>query len=146
MTTTTTTLFKSAAIAALMFAGQACHAGSLIYTPINPTFGGSPDNGPYLLATANAVNKHQAPATSTPSAFGPQTALEQFNQQLEQAILSRLASSVTSTIVGPNGTLQPGTITTGQFTVNVKDIGSGQLQVTTTDTTTGATTTFQVGQ
>lgn len=139
-------IYRLTALAGLMMCAQAGNAGSLVYEPVNPTFGGAPDNGPYLLATANAVNKHQAPAMANTSPFGAQTALDQFNQQLEQAILSRLASSVTSSIVGPNGSLQPGTITTGQFTVNVTSLGNGKLQVTTTDTTNGQTTTFQVGQ
>ena len=122
-------------------------AGSLVYQPVNPTFGGSPDNGTYLLDTANAVNKHQAPSSSDGAgALGTQTPLQSFNSQLEEAILSRLASSVTSSIVGANGSLQPGTITTGQFTVQVTSLGNGQLQVTTTDTTNGQSTTFQVSQ
>jgi curli production assembly/transport component CsgF len=137
---------KTAIAAAFALLSQIATAGSLIYTPVNPTFGGDADNGAYLLSTANAVNKHQAPAVSVPGSSATQTPLDQFNTQLEQAILSRLASSVTSSIIGPNGTLQPGTITTGQFTVSVSNLSSTQLQVTTTDTTTGQTTTFQVGQ
>jgi curli production assembly/transport component CsgF len=138
---------KKAAIgAALALSTQFVNAGNLVYQPVNPTFGGSPDNGAYLLGTATAVNKHQPPAASTAGSFAAQTPLDQFNTQLEQAILSRLASSVTSSIVGPNGTLQPGTITTGQFTVNVTSLGNGQLRVTTIDTTNGQTTTFEVGQ
>lgn len=136
---------KTAIAAAFALSAQIASAGSLIYTPVNPTFGGDADNGAYLLSTANAVNKHQAPAVSVPGS-ATQTPLDQFNTQLEQAILSRLASSVSSSIIGPNGTLQPGTITTGQFTVTVSNLSSTQLQVTTTDTTTGQTTTFQVGQ
>lgn len=137
---------KWAVAAGLACVVQLIYAGPLVYQPVNPTFGGSPDNGIYLLDTANAVNKHQAPASTSANAFSSQSPLDQFNSQLEQAILSRLASSVTSSIVGPNGALQPGTITTGQFTVSVTNLGNGQLQVTTTDTTTGQTTTFQVGQ
>ncbi len=137
---------KTTVAVALVLSAQIASAGSLVYQPVNPTFGGAADNGAYLLSTANAVNKHQAPAPSVSGSSGPQTPLDQFNSQLEQAILSRLASSVTSSIVGPNGTLQPGTITTGQFTVNVSNLSNGQLQVTTTDTITGQSTTFQVGQ
>ena len=119
-------------------------AGSLVYTPVNPTFGGAADNGAYLLSTANAVNKHGAPATD--SSLTGTTTLQMFNEELQQAILSRLATSVTSTIVGTNGQLQPGTITTGNFTIQVTQIGTGMLQVTTTDNSTGQSTTFQVSQ
>jgi len=123
-----------------------CHATGLVYTPVNPTFGGNPDNGSFLLSTANAVNKHGAPATSELEGTAAQTPLQQFNSELEQAILSRIASSATSSIIGSNGQLQPGTITTGQFSVTVTNLNNGTLQVTTTDTTTGQSTSFQVGQ
>jgi curli production assembly/transport component CsgF len=123
-----------------------CHATGLIYTPVNPTFGGNPDNGQFLLSTANAVNTHTAPASSGADGLTPQTPLQEFNSELEQAILSRIASSATSSIIGPSGTLQPGTITTGNFTVTVTSLGSGALQVTTTDVTTGQSTSFQVSQ
>jgi curli production assembly/transport component CsgF len=123
-----------------------CHATGLIYTPVNPTFGGNPDNGSFLLSTANAVNKHGAPATSELDGTTEQTPLQQFNSELEQAILSRIASSATSSIVGANGQLQPGTITTGQFSVTVTNLNNGTLNVTTTDTATGQSTSFQVGQ
>ncbi len=119
-------------------------AGQLVYTPVNPTFGGAADNGAYLLDTANAVNKHGAPATD--SSTSSTSALSEFNQELESAILSRVASSVTSSIVGSSGALQPGTISTGQFTISVTQVSTGLLQVTTTDTTTGQSTTFQVSQ
>ncbi|WP_207002817.1 curli assembly protein CsgF [Trinickia mobilis] len=131
---------------ACIFQVSMCHATGLIYTPVNPTFGGDPNNGPFLLSTANAVNTHTAPATSGLDGISAQSPLQQFNSELEQAILSRIASSATASIIGPNGTLQPGTITTGQFTVSVTNLGNGSLQVTTTDTSTGQSTSFQVGQ
>ncbi len=33
-------------------------AGQLIYTPVNPTFGGHPQNGPYLMSKAQAGKKY----------------------------------------------------------------------------------------
>jgi curli production assembly/transport component CsgF len=131
---------------ACMLQSAMCHATGLVYEPVNPTFGGNPQNGPFLLETANAVNKHQAPAAAGVNGFANQTPLQQFNSELEQAILSRIASSATSSIIGPNGTLQPGTITTGNFTVSVTKLGNGALQVTTVDNATGQSTSFQVTQ
>ena len=121
------------------------HATGLVYEPVNPTFGGNPNNGPFLLDTANAQNKYKDPSLSN-LGFGSQSqsTLDQFNGQLQQAILSRVASSVTNSIVGPNGQLQPGTISTGNFTITIKPVGSNNLQVMTTDKTTGASTTFVV--
>src|SRR3546814_3119978 len=34
-------------------------AEQLIYTPVNPSFGGSPLNGPYLLNSAQAQKRYQ---------------------------------------------------------------------------------------
>ncbi|WP_224826159.1 curli assembly protein CsgF [Cognatishimia sp. MH4019] len=40
-----------------LFAGTA-FAGDLIYRPINPAFGGNPNNFDYLLGTAQIQNQH----------------------------------------------------------------------------------------
>ncbi|GAB5096381.1 MULTISPECIES: curli assembly protein CsgF [unclassified Caballeronia] len=118
------------------------YASPLVYEPINPTFGGNPANGPVLMDQATAQNKHQDPSLA--SLTSSQSTLDQFNSQLQQAILSRVASSVTSSIVGTDGSLKPGTINTGNFSINIAQIANGNLQVTTTDKTSGASTTFVV--
>lgn len=130
-----------AAIASVACTGTAI-ASPLVYEPINPTFGGNPLNGPVLMDQATAQNKHQDPSLS--SLTSSQSTLDQFNSQLQQAILSRVASSVTSSIVGADGSLKPGTINTGNFSINIAQIAGGNLQVTTTDKTTGSSTTFVV--
>ena len=113
--------------------GAAAHATTLVYEPVNPNFGGNPLNGPNLLNEANAQNKYTGPAPS----FGTssQSTLDQFNAQLQQAILSRVASSVTNSIVGTNGALHPGTVSTGNFSIAITAVAGGNLQVTTTDKT-----------
>lgn len=117
-------------------------ASTLVYQPVNPNFGGNSLNGPNLLNEANAQNKYTDPSLS--NLTSSQSTLEQFNNQLQQAILSRVASSITSSIVGADGSLKPGTISTGNFTISITQIAGGNLQVTTTDKTTGASTTFIV--
>ncbi|HEU0231524.1 MAG TPA: curli assembly protein CsgF [Burkholderiaceae bacterium] len=47
--------------AALALAAAPSMASQLIYTPVNPSFGGNPLNGTYLLSKAQAENNHQAP-------------------------------------------------------------------------------------
>jgi curli production assembly/transport component CsgF len=122
----------------------AANATSLVYEPVNPNFGGNPLNGTNLLNEANAQNKYKDPSTSD-LGLGSQSTLDQFNTQLQQAILSRVASSISSSIVGTDGTLHPGTINTGNFSIAITQVTGGNLQVTTTDKTTGASTTFIVG-
>lgn len=42
---------------AALFAPFAAHASELVYTPVNPSFNGSPLNGQWLLGYAGAQNK-----------------------------------------------------------------------------------------
>jgi curli production assembly/transport component CsgF len=130
-------------LVALALAGAACAAWAteLVYTPVNPNFGGSPLNGSTLLSQAQAQNKSKDPDAES----SKQSALQQFNDSLQRAVLGRVASALTSNIVGADGKLIPGTIETSDFTINIVDTGGGTLTVTTTDKTTGASTSFEVG-
>jgi curli production assembly/transport component CsgF len=125
---------------------SASGATELVYTPVNPSFGGSPLNGSVLLSAAQAQNKTKDPDAAVATQGSQQTSLQQFNDILERSVLSRLASAATSGIMGSNGQLVPGTVSTGNFSIQISDLGGGLLQVTTTDKVTGASTSFQVGQ
>jgi hypothetical protein len=62
----TTRIFRRARVLApaavtLALASGPAFASQLIYTPVNPSFGGNPLNGSYLLNKAQAENRHQAP-------------------------------------------------------------------------------------
>ncbi|MDB5960830.1 MAG: curli assembly protein CsgF [Massilia sp.] len=119
-------------------------ATELVYVPVNPNFGGAPNNAAGLLAGASAVNKHGA---QTPGgSLLNQTPLQQFNQTLERMVLGQLASSATSKLMGQDGKLAPGTFTTENFVITVTDLGGGVLRVTTTEKGTGTVTSFEVGQ
>jgi len=126
-------------------AGLACsaHATGLVYVPINPTFGGSPLTGTTLLAMAEATNKHKDPAVV--SSLLDQSPLDQFNDMLQRSVLSQLSSAAVGGVLGSGGKLKPGTVETGDFRIDIVDAGGGVLVITTTDKTTGATTSFQVG-
>jgi curli production assembly/transport component CsgF len=129
-------------VLALASAACATWATELVYTPVNPNFGGSPLNGSALLGQAQAQNKSKDPEADQKD---KQSALQQFNDSLQRAVLGRLASALTSNIVGPDGKLIPGTIETSDFIINIVDTGNGSLTVTTTDKTTGGSTSFEVG-
>jgi len=128
-----------------LWAVSACaHASELVYVPVNPSFGGSPLNGPVLLNQATAQNdftEHSAGYSSS-----AQNTLSQFNSMLQSAILSRVSSAVTSSIVGTDGKLSPGTVETTDFTIAIVNLSPGLLQITTTDKTTGQQTSFQINQ
>ena len=119
-------------------------ASEMVYVPNNPSFGGNPLNGPVLLNQATAQNKFTESSGSSSSSAN--TALSQFNSMLQSAILSRVSSAVTSSIVGTDGKLTPGVVETTDFTIAITNLSGGLLQITTTDKTTGQTTQFQINQ
>lgn len=124
----------SAIITALSI--QAAGATALIYTPNNPTFGGNPSNGPNLLSDAQAQNNTKAPAL---------TPLQQFQNNLQQAILSNLATQIRNDLFGTNGTtITPGVYTAGNYTVTVVSNGDGTLTINTYDNANGAESSFTV--
>lgn len=134
---------RHAVACALLLAAGSAAASELVYQPVNPNFGGYPANGANLMAQANATNKH---GESSRSSYFDQSPLEQFNQTLERTVLSQLASAATSKLIGADGKLVPGTFNTANFVITVTDLGNGQLRITTTDKSTGATTSFEVMQ
>lgn len=130
---------------ATLCGGQSAWGSEMVYQPVNPSFGGSPLNGAWLLNSANAQNRHTAPSTgSAYSGYTAPTALETFNQRLQSMILDRLATSITGNVFESNGGLTPGTVETTNFSISIVDIGNGMLRITTTDKATGAATTFEV--
>lgn len=118
-------------------------ASPLIYQPVNPEFGGNPLNGSWLGSNASSQNNFKDPNVQTQT---QQTPIQQFNSQLENAILSRVANAVSGQIVDSNGNLKPGTVDTGQFRVTVTDNGDGTVTIVTVDKTTGETSRFDISQ
>ncbi|MGC1305516.1 MAG: curli assembly protein CsgF [Caulobacteraceae bacterium] len=111
-------------------------AQQLVYTPINPSFGGNPLNSTQLFAEANAQNKY----ANQNSSSSTQTQAQLFAQQLQSEILSDLADQVTSSIFGPNAQ-NSGTFSFGGETVSfTRSLG----EVTVNITAGGTTTTIQV--
>ncbi|MFA5487869.1 MAG: curli assembly protein CsgF [Candidimonas sp.] len=141
-------IHKPLLLAAMMLAAASqANATELVYYPLNPSFGGSPLNGQVLLNSALATNRHTDPDIDD-DRYGieQQSPLQSFNDMLERSILSRLASEASANIVDPTGQFKPGRLETGNFTIDVADLGGGTLTVTTIDKLTGGMTTFQVGK
>ena len=70
-------------------------ATEIIYTPINPSFGGNPLNANMLLSKAQAQNKHRAPVVEKGYA-------EQFQDALERTYLNRMVREITDMAFGEN--------------------------------------------
>ena len=127
----------SLCLISVVLSGQ-CLASELIYQPVNPSFGGNALNGTYLLNSANAQNDLKDPD------LDDETGLDDFNDSLQRALLSRLTSTLTGSMVDADGNLVPGILETGDYIIEITDIGDGELRVTTTERATGESTTFIV--
>lgn len=147
----TSKLSRTVALAAAALLGGlaagAAQATEMVYQPLNPSFGGNPLNGALLLQSAQATNKHKDPDVGAAgSPFTQQTPLQQFNDMLQRSVLSQLSSAAVSNVMSAGGKLVPGMVETTDFRINIADMGGGLLQITTTDKSTGASTSFQVGK
>jgi curli production assembly/transport component CsgF len=138
---------KSLYLSIVLVLGAAAHAGPLVYTPVNPTFGGSPLNSSHLLNRAQAQDTHTDPNAAAPyNPLSSQSQLEQFNNALQQAVLSRVSAAVSSSIIGPTGQLIPGQVETANFLITISDLGGGRIRIVTTDKLTNGSTSFDISQ
>ncbi|UDL94186.1 curli assembly protein CsgF [Lichenihabitans sp. PAMC28606] len=122
-------------------------AGSIVYTPTNPQFGGSPLNGNTLLSVAQAQNLPQLAASKKASLANTsnttQTAGQIFAQQLTSQLYSSLANQITSAIFGENAQ-QNGTFAFQGTTINFNRVGSN-VNVSINDGTTITNVTVPAG-
>lgn len=130
-----TPLTRSVA-ACLLAASLGAQATELVYTPVNPAFGGNPLNGTWLLNNAQAQNDYDDPdLKKRTSAFTGTSALERFTSQLESRLLSQLLDNIN------NG--NTGSLATDSFLVDVID-DAGALSIRITDRATGEISIIEV--
>lgn len=113
----------------------AVQATELVYAPVNPSFGGNPLNGTWLLNNAQAQNDHDDPDIKSRSAVAGTSALERFTSQLQSRLLGQLLDNIS--------TGNTGSLSTDSFIVNVID-DSGALSIEVTDRATGEVSEIQV--
>ncbi len=105
----------------------------LVYTPVNPAFGGNTFNYQWLLSSAEAQNSFTDPN----AVDNEQTELERFQQNLNNQLLSSLSRNVFSSQLGEE--LQEGTFNVGDLALEIFETGEG-LVINILDTTTGEQT------
>lgn len=108
-------------------------AQELVYTPVNPSFGGNPFNSAHLLGIANAQNDFEAPADEDQDSQA-----DLFLRQLQSRLLSGLAGQVTEAIFGENPQ-ESGLIQFGGQTIEFVR-GLDNVTITIFDADTGQTT------
>ena len=124
---------------ALWALGSGAQAADLVYTPIDPSFGGNPLNSSHLLAVAGAQRDATASdanngssSSSGGGSSGSSSGLSDaqlFVQQLQGRLLSALASQVTDAIFGTNPQ-NSGTVQFGDTTVTfARTLSSIELDI-----------------
>ncbi|BCB60472.1 MULTISPECIES: curli assembly protein CsgF [Halomonadaceae] len=132
---------KKSTLSALIISGLAASlslkstAGELIYEPLNPSFGGDPFMGSYLLGKAQSQDTNSDPNARS---IEPLSSTERLIQSLESRLISQLISDVGA------GEIGEGSFDSGEFSVVVRDEG-GQLIVRVVDKVTGDVTNISVG-
>ncbi len=122
------------ASATLFLFADICAAGTLIYTPINPSFGGNPLNGSTLLSQAQAQNQFTQSGGGSSPASQPQSQGQIFAQELTSQLYASLANQITTAIFGQNAA-QSGTFSFAGTTINFQHVG-GNIQISINDGST----------
>lgn len=121
-------IFAGTALAAgilCALSAQPARASDLVYTPINPSFGGNPFNSAHLLGIANSINKYK-----DPSAVDNSNPANQFLRTIQSRLLSAVATQITDLIFGENAQ-DSGVIRFGDQEISfVRGIDSVTLTIT----------------
>ena len=117
----------------LLFAGKISYAQQLVYTPVNPNFGGNPLNYSGLLASANAQNKFDDNQRSSNSSL-----LDNFSETVKRQILSQLSRGLFENNENLED-LKEGTFEIGDLIISIDETRTGTV-IRIIDNKTGETT------
>jgi len=124
------------------------NASELVYTPINPSFGGSALNGSFLLGKAQAQNKHKAKLSKKSYA-------EKFQESLERAYLNKMIREITDLAFGEKCEVatnvceaslfnEDAIFVSGNHEIQIITSNSDSITVQITNLTTGEITIIEV--
>lgn len=118
---------KRTAVLLFLLATASVYATELVYTPINPSFGGNPLNGNFLLQKAQSQNSftEERPTLSF---------VDKFQEALERNIINSLTRRIA------DGDLVDGVYNTGEFLVEISTGTDGSVIVNITNLDTGEVT------
>lgn len=122
-------------VISLMLIAPLSWAGNMTFQFRNPNFGGNPNNGAFLLNSAQAQNSYKDPSFDDDFGVETPSALDNFTQAIQSQILGGLLTNI--------NTGKPGRMVTNDFIVDIAN-KDGQLQLNVTDRKTGKTSTIQV--
>jgi curli production assembly/transport component CsgF len=125
----------ASAVTLLMLIAPLSWAGNMTFQFRNPNFGGNPNNGAFLLNSAQAQNSYKDPSYKNDLGIQSTSALDNFTQSIQSQILGGLLTNI--------NTGKPGRMVTNDYIVDIAN-QDGQLQLNVTDRKTGKTSTIQV--
>jgi curli production assembly/transport component CsgF len=97
----------------VLTSGAEIFSQQLVYEPINPSFGGSPLNGNWLLSSAQLQDDNEDPAAAITD-----DPLADFQDALNRSVLNQLSRSLTESLFGERG-LEEGRFELGDFVIDV---------------------------
>ncbi|GAA5130811.1 curli assembly protein CsgF [Thalassotalea piscium] len=133
----------------LILATSWANASELVYKPINPSFGGNPMNGSFLLGKAQAQNKHKAPLNRKSYA-------EKFQESLERAYINKMVREITDLAFGdtcdvatdaecePSIFNEDSIFTSGDYLIEIITSNTDSITVQITNSLTGEITIIEV--
>lgn len=109
----------------------------------NPAFGGDTFNYQWMLSSAQAQDTFEDPRNSTTDRLGlNRDPLTNFSEDLNRQILSRLSSELVTRQFGEDQ-INEGSYILGDYQIDIGNTGGG-LNITITDSRTGASTVVEV--
>ena len=115
-------------------------SSELVYTPINPSFGGNAQNGSFLLSKAQAQNKHKA-------SLSERSFEEKVADALERATLSDIVRKYKDTVLGENADFtnsEDTTFVSGDYQIDILSANSDTITIQVTDLLTNKVTIIEI--
>jgi len=112
----------------------------LVYKPINPSFGGSPLNGSFLLSKAQGQNKHKAPQSR-------KSFEEKVSDALERATISDIVRKYKETVLGEaavKNNTEDSTFISGDYQIDILSSNSDTITIEVTDLLTDKVTIIEI--
>lgn len=120
---------------------QSSYASELVYTPINPSFGGSPLNASMLMNKAQAQNKHKAHTE-------PKSYAEKMQESLERSYINRIVREVTDLAFGESSDEnvfgQDSTFISGDHQIRMLTSNPDSITIEITNLISGEVTTIEI--
>ncbi|MBT1062565.1 curli production assembly protein CsgF [Bowmanella sp. Y26] len=116
-------------------------ATELVYTPINPSFGGNPLNGSLLMGKAQAQNKHK-------DHIEERSYAEKFQESLERAYINKMVREITDLAFGEDVDdsvfNQDSVFVSGDYEIQILTSNSDSITVQITHLLNGEITVIEV--